>query len=288
MPFGRCKLATVSSIPSPGSLLLAIAATALFGCANAKVGYIGARDAAPGSTDDTASGPGDTAGGAKDAASTSHDDAGNVVYSPCNPFTNAGCSNGQKCAGFQTADRTLALACGDKGSKAENDTCAQTLTSGLQTGDDCGDGLSCFNVGGKTICRKACPATGADPCPNGETCSMTVPGFNDPKFCTTPAQPTTCQPLEQTGCPANQACYYSTKGAVCATAGTIAAGSKCNNSNDCVKGSTCLTINGSGACHAFCSTASGATLTCSGDGTGGSTCVSFNGASDEPNLGSCR
>lgn len=260
------------------------AMSTLAGCANAKVGNIGARD---GAVTDAADASGGKDAATADTSGGKPDDAGHVVYSPCDPFNNDGCSNPQKCAAFQSGS-ALALACGEKGGKSENDPCTQTLTAGVQTGDDCGEGLSCFNVGGKTICRRVCSPTGADTCPSGETCSMTVPGFVDPKFCAPTAAPTPCLPLEQSGCSSGQACYYTTTGAACYKAGTTQPGAACHAANDCSPGNTCLTINGNGACHAFCSTASGGKPDCSGSATGGTTCIAFGHATDEANLGSCQ
>jgi len=284
MRIGRWNSATVSPDASSTTIILTLAVGALVGCANAKVGDIGARDAAVSDTADSAStGTPDLTG------ATSQDDAGKIVYSPCDPFDNTGCSIGQKCSALRNGS-SLSLGCSSKGNKSEGEDCTPVPTPNAQTGDDCGDGLGCFNTGldGRTICRRMCPATGTNTCPSGETCGMTVQGLSDPKFCAAAPSPTTCLPLEQTGCAGAQACYSTSTGALCYNAGTAQPGGTCHAANDCTPGSTCVTINGISTCHSFCSTASGSTSTCSGSSTGGTFCAALTGASDEANLGFCR
>ena len=284
MPSGRWNLATVSPSASLVAFVVTLAVSAILGCANAKVGDIGTHDAAVNDTADTAS------LGTQDSTGTiSHDDAGEVVYTPCNPFTNSGCSSGQKCAAYRSGS-SLSLACGDKGNKAENDSCTPTPTADAQTGDDCGDGLSCFNVGGSTICRRMCPATGTNTCPSGEACSMTVTGFAELKFCAenvSPPPPTSCLPLEQSGCAKGEACYYAATGSLCYKAGTAQPGAECHAAYDCIAGATCVTVNGSTTCHSLCSTATGGTPGCSDTSASGTFCAAFASGS-EANLGFCR
>src|SRR5664279_289122 len=285
MPIGRWNPATVSPYASTATLVLTLAVSAILGCANAKVGDIGGRDAAASDTADAAStGIPDLTG------ATSQDDAGQIIYSPCDPFDNTGCSSGQKCSALRNGS-SLSLGCGSKGNKSEGDVCTPVPTANAQTGDDCGDGLGCFNVGGNTICRRMCPATGSNTCPSGKTCSMLVTGIADPKFCsenTSPPPPTSCLPLEQSGCATGEACYYAATGSLCYKAGTAQPGAACNTGYDCTAGSTCVNINGSNACHSFCSTAGGGTPSCSGTSTGGTFCAAFPAASGEANLGFCR
>jgi len=263
--------------------LLCIVATVLgcqvLGCASAKVGVGPGPD---GGTSDT----GSVANG-KDTSGPNGKNDGATSYGPCDPFSNAGCTSGEKCSTLRN-DQTLAVGCGSKGSKSEGDLCTPIPTSGPQTGDDCGDGLACFSVLGQSpVCHRICATGGnTDTCPGTETCSLDVGGLAGLEFCqaTTP-----CQPLEQTGCPSSdQACYYGTKGAVCAGAGSVQPGGTCVNANDCARGSTCLTVGATGFCSSFCSTASGGTPSCSGANTGGTLCSVLGGPSDEANLGSCR
>ena len=286
MRIGRWNLATGSPDASPATFVLALAVSAFVGCANAKVGDIGGRDAAASDTADAASTTTPDLTGA-----TSQDDAGQIVYSPCNPFDNTGCSSGQKCSALRSGS-SLSLGCGSKGNKSEGDSCTPVPTTDAQTGDDCGDGLGCFNskYDDKTICRRICPFPGTEICPSGESCALTVPGLSGLRFCvaSTSPTPTTCLPLEQTGCTADQACYSTPDGALCYKAGAAQPGATCHAANDCTPGSTCVTINGSSTCHSFCSTASGGTPSCSGTSTSGTFCAALTGASDETNLGFCR
>jgi hypothetical protein len=256
--------------------LLCIVATTL-GCASAKVGGGLGPDG----------GAGDTVAGGKDTFGASDKNGGapsDALYSPCDPFSNAGCPSDQKCSTLRNGS-TLALGCGSKGNKGEEDLCTPIPTTGPQTGDDCGDGLACFSVATlSSVCHRICALTGPDTCPGSETCSLLVGTFTDSTglaFChaTTP-----CQALGQTGCPADQACYYvDQKGSICASPGTAQPGSTCVHANDCAQGATCLTVNGIGTCFSFCSTASGGTPSCSA----GATCTALGGASKETNLGTC-
>jgi hypothetical protein len=253
----------------------------VFGCAKATVGNVGPND--DGGTGDAAlqSDGRDTSNpnGKKDGTGS------DALYDPCDPFTNSGCSNSQKCAALRNGS-ALALGCGSKGSKAEGETCTPVMPGTLQTGDDCGDRLACFSVGSETsaTCRRICPIVGtANACPSSETCSVKVGTFADSTGLAFCQATTACLPLEQTGCPTNQGCYYADKvGAICAPAGAKNPGDTCSNANDCVKGSTCLTLGSTGTCFSFCSTSN------SGTCPSGMTCSALGGSSDEANLGSCR
>ncbi len=278
-----------SSVPSPRSdadakrllrVWVAVLGCQVFACASAKIGDIG---------QPTDGGTGDAE--ASDSASPNdknakHDgpNADSDVTGNCDPFSNAGCDSGMKCTALQQGDGTLALGCDATGSKSEGDDCTQTASGGSQTGDDCGDGLACF--GAPATCHRMCAASGtANGCPGSEICASTAPGLTTVAFC---LAVTTCQALEQTGCPSGQACYFSQTGALCAQEGSKSPGDSCTVLNDCAKGSTCLLSGVStGACSSFCSTASDGTPSCSSSGTGGGTCASL-GSSAEPDLGSCR
>ena len=200
--------------------------------------------------------------GGNGGASSLSSSGGTGGAGSCDPFSNLGCSSDQKCIALQSGN-ALGLGCGSKGSQSEGDTCTPVMTGGAQTGDDCGDQLACFklNTASAYTCHRICPTAGkANACPGSETCSLVVSGLNGLAFC----QPTTsCQPLEQTGCPSDQACYYGTKGAICAGIGPAQPGETCVNANDCAKGSTCLTVGSTGTCSSFCSTADGGTPGCS-------------------------
>lgn len=251
----------------------------VIGCASAKVGN---QDP----TRDAGSDASSSAGGKDGSNSTRNDGSGDVVYGSCDPFSNSGCSSDKKCIALQSGN-ALGLGCGSKGAKAEGDTCTPEMSGGDQTGDDCGSQLACFKLATDSsyTCHRICPTNGgASACPGTDTCSLVVPGLTGLAFC---QKSTTCLPLEQTGCPDGQACYFGDKGAVCAPTGTSPPGGSCNRANDCAKGSTCLILP-PGVCSSFCSTASGAATTCTGSSTGGNLCSPLSGDSVEPNLGACR
>jgi len=258
--------------------LLGILITALgchaSGCAKATVGDVG-QDKDAGTAD---AGP---QGDGKDDANPNakKDGASDAPNTPCDPFTNSGCPSDQKCTAFQSGN-SLSLGCGSKDSKVEGDDC-----TGSPTGDDCGDQLACFKLDADptSTCHRICPTSGtANACLGTETCNPGNVGLGGLSFCVAP-----CLPLEQTGCPQGQACYYGTKGAGCAPIGSKQPGDTCAHANDCVKGSDCITLGSTFICSSFCSTASGGTPSCSGASTGGTICAPLGGTSDEANLGSC-
>jgi hypothetical protein len=279
----------LSNVPSPSGdanairllyVLVTVLGCQIWGCASAKIGDVGGQtDGGTGDAEAPDSATPNDKNAKNDAATADSASTGN-----CDPFSNSGCNSGMKCTALQQSDGTLALGCDAMGSKAEGDDCVQTTTGGSQTGDDCGNGLACFGV--PTTCHRMCAASGtANGCPGSEICASTAPGLTTVAFC---LAVTTCQPLEQTGCPSGQACYFSQTGALCAQEGSKSPGDTCTVLNDCAKGSTCLLSGVStGACSSFCSTASDGTPSCSGSSTGGSTCASL-GSSAEPDLGSCR
>ena len=259
-----------------GILVTALACQSL-GCAKAKVRDVeqrddgGTGDVGPAAGKDTANPNGKNDGPASDA-----------LTNPCDPFTNSGCSGDQKCTALQSG-KSLSLGCGSKDKRAVGESC-----TGSPTGDDCGDQLVCFKLDADPTytCHRICPTSGtANACPGTDTCSLVIPGLTNLAFCQAAVS---CLPLEQTGCPSDQACYYGTKGAVCAPIGSKQPGDACAHANDCVKGSDCITIGATSICSSFCSIESGGTPSCSGASTGGTICAAFGGTSDEANLGSCR
>jgi hypothetical protein len=231
-------------------------------------------DAAP---DHAPEGDAKTANG-KDGGTNS-----DVSYGPCDPFTNDGCGSDQKCAALQSGG-SLKLGCGDKGDKNEVDTCTQKVEGGVQVGDDCGDGLSCF--GAPAICHRLC--SDHNRCPDEEICDLEtgIPGI---RVCRPVKK---CTALKQEGCDGNEACYFTSSseytGPRCLAQGTAKPGSSCRNANECEPGSTCLIIGSSGICASFCSTATDGTPKCTGADTGGDICEPMAGGESEPDLGVCR
>ncbi|MBN2574621.1 MAG: hypothetical protein JXP73_08635 [Deltaproteobacteria bacterium] len=270
----------------PG-LLLAAFGLALAGCASATVGNQGGSGgAASGGTSGSGGSTGSGgfaggSGGAGGAGGTSTSSTG-----MCDPFSDAGCASEKKCTALQQSATSLVLGCGDiEGTKSEGDGCTQTTTDGKQTGDDCDRGLACF--GAPATCHRMCsPGSATNDCPSGQICNLSAPGLTAVRFC---QDVTTCLPLEQTGCDEGWACYYASSGALCAPEGDKRPGEDCTNANDCVRGSTCLVVEGKGICSSFCSTEEGGSPSCTGADTGGEICNPLAGGSDiEDHLGSCR
>jgi hypothetical protein len=225
--------------------------------------------------------------GAKVGDLGSHADSGTTdggFQGNCDPIANSGCPSVMKCTTLQNG-QTFSVGCGSKGTKAAGDICTQVGTTAGQTGDDCGDGLACFSVQGdaSATCHQICSPSGAGTaCPTKFVCGLDV-GLVTLAFCRA-----SCQPLEQSGCASNEACYLASTGAVCSTAGKGSPGAPCSSANDCVPGSTCILVSGSsGTCYSFCST-TGGTTTCSATDTGGTTCTALTPPLPEPNAGVCR
>ena len=278
--------------PAPGSRGLQFVLIAGLGlwagaCASATVGDVGTHDAATNATGGSSGGAGGTGGKGGSGGSGGSGGTSSTSGGACDPFTNSGCSSGQKCTALQQTNGTLALGCGSVGSKSEGETCTQTASGGPQTGDNCTSGLACFatGTGASATCHRMCSPSGAgNPCPGSEICSLAAPGLDTVEFC---RLTTSCQPLDQTGCASGQACYFSSTGALCALEGNQQPGTTCANANDCVKGSTCI-VGAASACSSFCSMASGGTPVCTGAATGGSTCASLGNAAAGADLGYCK
>ncbi len=253
-----------------------------FGCANAEVRPPETRDdAAVKGTDPDATSPSD-----KNQANDGQTTTDNKPGGACDPFSNSGCSSGQKCTALRNGG-SLSLGCGSKGDKSEGDVCTPEMPNDVQTGDDCGDALACFVFENETqaTCRRLCPTSGtAHACPTGSVCSIGLPGLTSYASCGP-----SCTPLEQSGCASGQACYLTPAGAFCKTEGSIAVGNDCPGKapNECKGGSTCVTGLSSGnKCLAFCST-SGGSPSC----PGGTTCTKVpvdDVFMSEPDVGTCR
>jgi hypothetical protein len=275
----------VSSETPGGRVWLLAAGLALAGCANASIdNQTFAKDAS--AKDGTSDGTGpDDKNDKKDTGQSSPD---NGPAGPCDPFTNSGCPSGKKCTALAKGD-SLTIGCGDKGNKAEGNDCSPALSGDEQTGDDCGDGLSCFALKDdpSPTCHRICPISGtAHACPQGSVCRVTLPGISNYASCGS-----SCRPLEQSGCADSQACYLTSLGAVCWSLPDkpVAIGGNCTGAtvNECERGSTCVTGLSSGnKCLAFCST-KGQAPTCSN----GTTCTKApidEVFLPEPDVGTCR
>jgi hypothetical protein len=255
----------------------------LLGCASGQVAPpaekldAAGKDTAPGSSSDT---------NRKDDGSTC------TPFVPpagsCDPLTNDGCPSDQKCTALRDGN-TLSLGCGNRsdsgtGEKGENDDCQPVPDTGRQTGDDCGNGLACFNWAGESPkCHRLCAHSGCSrDCADGWACNRQLPGIEGYWSCGV-----SCRPLDQTGCQPDEGCYVASSGPTCAQAGSKATGEECDPSkvNDCVAGSTCITgLSNGNRCLAFCST-SGGSPGCS------TTCIKMpvdDALMSESDVGYCR
>ncbi len=203
----------------------------------------------------------------------------------CDPLTNDGCGSDQKCTALLTTSSTLALGCASKGDKNENDDCSQIMADdGSQTGDDCGDGLACFQwTGESSKCHRLCSRSACTSvCADGWVCKLRLPGIDSYYACGA-----SCKPLDQSGCDSDQGCYLTDSGPTCDPAGQTAVGDECDptKDNDCVPGSTCITgLSNGNRCLAFCSTSGG-------DPSCGTTCNKVpvsDAVMSQPNVGVCR
>ena len=124
--------------PAPGSRGLQFVLIAGLGlwagaCASATVGDVGTHDAATNATGGSSGGAGGTGGKGGSGGSGGSGGKSSTSGGACDPFTNSGCSSGQKCTALQQTNGTLALGCGSVGSKSEGETCTQTASGGPQT-----------------------------------------------------------------------------------------------------------------------------------------------------------
>lgn len=252
-------------------------------CANAELGQgnTPGHDAALG--DATADSVAAADKGKSDTQSQTSPD--NAPAGPCDPFSSWGCSSDQKCTALRSGS-ALVLGCGSKGSKSEGDECAPVLEGSGQTGDDCGDALACFALSGEksATCRRICPTSGTDnACTTGSICNLRFSSITSYAFCVP-----SCKPLEQSGCADGEACYLTSVGALCGSAGSTKIGDSCsgNTPNECAPGATCVTGLASGnQCQAFCSLGDGSPKCSSGTCTKTPVPEAF---MSEPDVGTCR
>jgi hypothetical protein len=264
-------------------ILVAVLACQVWGCAKASVRTTGQTDGGAGDAALQADGKDATGSGVKNDTATPDTFAG-----VCDPFTNSGCDSDKKCTALQNSDYTLSLGCGDKDNKGEGESCKQIAPSGTQTGDDCADGLACFDIndGRGPTCHRICLMSGtAHACPSSSICSLKIDNLAvlGLAFCQA-----SCKPLEQEGCQSGQtSCYLTDIGAECLSNqppyGSTKPGATCTHANDCEPGSTCI-VSSTTVCASFCSMATNGTPSCSD----GKTCNKLPGTPPEPNAGYCK
>lgn len=152
--------------------------------------------------------------------------------------TDAQCDDGLVCNGTER--------CG---------TVSRRCVSGVAL--DCDDGVEC-TVDQCMEPDGACSSlANAARCASGEVCTG-IEGTGCVRRCTTGG--VACDPIEACGCRPDQACTYGSSGMpTCGAAGTGAHGEPCATSADCVAGTQCIPLDGTGAlpasyaeCRALC------------------------------------
>ena len=154
-----------------------------------------------------------------------------------------GCATGTKC--IWKADKATCVPAGIKPAGAD---CASE--------EECAVGICIQNSAGKSRCSPYC-ISGVQ-CAS-DTCNSLQSGKG--KVCDMGSDPVPqCDPLKQTGCEANDACYSTPDGFTCKFAGSNAADTACKDPNDCQKTLACVGLSGTspGICKPICSTTGGA------------------------------
>lgn len=176
------------------------------------------------------------------------------------------CALGQGSSGIVTA-------CIANGTRQMGETCGGTDGS-------CVAGTLCGGPqGGPNTCIKLCFGNPTD-CPAGYSCSSGVQ-VSSTVFLLTCAP--ACDLLTQ-NCPNMQACYPSSTGNTCFTAGPGGAGAACTSADDCQKGFGCFSMGTAGACRAFCNLDGGSPGCTAVPADGGmNACL----ATQDPGVGAC-
>ncbi|MBX7113797.1 MAG: hypothetical protein K1X64_05625 [Myxococcaceae bacterium] len=170
------------------------------------------------------------------------------------------CDGGMKC-GFADGGR----ACVPDGTVNEGEPC---------TASNCKRGLACVVVpaedgGQASECTRYCHTNSDCMAPQQCYVTLNLPGIAErPRICAEP--PLVCNLLTQ-DCPkVGEACYPTSSGPGCFSAGPGADGASCSFSNDCVKGTACIGTQ----CQKLCAFPSGTPACTTG------TCARLTGYSD--------
>lgn len=159
----------------------------------------------------------------------------------CSPFSNNGCTGGQKCGWVQTQDTPIRgeLACVPDGVAAHGEECTRTAT-----GDDCEAGEVCVAGTCKTICELGGTGCGsAERCVAYGTVLVDAQGTSTHGVCERGCDPLTQLTYAGTACPSGEGCYLiltaETTVATCAAVGTATYGQALSPpifANACVPG----------------------------------------------------
>jgi hypothetical protein len=162
------------------------------------------------------------------------------------------------CAMGETCDLAAAVECRATGAVANYAACTAST--------DCGANAGCYSLDGTTFsCLPYCdiqnpPAT----CPGAAACAGGVENHPSLGLCLETSDE--CDPVDNTGCTAPDACYIVSTGASCAatTASPGQPGEACDNDSPsgCVAGSSCfMPTGGAWTCMEVCVLAGGAGCT---------------------------
>lgn len=172
----------------------------------------------------------------------------------CNLSSSSECGSGESCVVPGSARCPPAEESPKEGAKAcveaGKEVCAAMGTTpagqACEQHTDCTPGHLCIGVA-QGVCRPRCEFT-IGKCPAGQVCLDLLPHLPTPDnlgYCTG----VSCDPLLDTGCATNQACYGGAKPS-CALPGTAIEGQACKQSPDCIRGMICLP--GQGTCVRLC------------------------------------
>lgn len=188
-----------------------------------------------------------------------------VVFSTCNPTSDLGCPDGQRCAIEQLMPPRAR--CEVASDRPEGARC------GVGFGG-CGPGLHCL---AERCLRPCCFDRATDACGDRSSCAV----FTEGRFIRGCTQRGTCDYLTPQSCPAGSGCFpISPFGeGTCLPHGAVRAGGLCVAPNDCIAGYTCLAKAGAGSyCVRVCNPENNVDPSCS--------CVNFfNRPAD---FGGCR
>ncbi|MDW8362142.1 MAG: hypothetical protein RMK74_07065 [Myxococcales bacterium] len=171
----------------------------------------------------------DAAGSDAPTPDTGRTDSGAGGLCPageCNLLTNAGCPTGQACYFLaESAGMPPRPMCQPAGTGGDGARCTSYM--------NCREGYTCDTGAG--ICRHYCCMESDTGCPTGQSCSIVlVDDMGNPLgvgFC---KLPDVCDPIAQTGCMGEDACYPTRDGFACARPGTRGEGAACMYVNDCM------------------------------------------------------
>jgi hypothetical protein len=156
-----------------------------------------------------------------------------VIADACNPATQSGCEEGEKCASIREQSNPVLsrTACVPEGEQSAGESCTRG-PDGPEGYDDCAAGLSCLDGTCAAICR-------TDP---SDTCRDSDEAFGEGSYCTVFANlfsDTTglcvpgCDPADDASCESGYGCYLNAERAVASCAAVPPAAGDLAQNADC-------------------------------------------------------